>query len=258
MAGNVKSQGFDKIDDILTKSAPKIFDFNFPIFDDDYKLPLEKKILMHYYTREIGEESYGLWKLRLATRMNEIMPYYNKLYKSELIEFDPLHNVDLTTTHEKINDGNTTNDATGKFANSSLNESNVSVSGSGENHTTTKDNNTTMDAYSDTPQGMLENVESLNYLTNAKWVNENDTGSQDTTSSNHESTTENVNVTNQGTTEDKSTVKINNTEEYLEHIVGKTPGISMSKMIEEYRDTLLNIDMMIINDLSDLFFGLWE
>jgi hypothetical protein len=29
-------------------------------------------------------------------------------------------------------------------------------------------------------------------------------------------------------------------------------------MIMEYRESLINIDMMIINDLSDLFLGIWE
>ena len=47
------------------------------------------------------------------------------------------------------------------------------------------------------------------------------------------------------------------TEEYLEHVKGKTPGASYSKLLQEYRETFLNIDMMIIDDLSDLFFGLW-
>ena len=51
---------------------------------------------------------------------------------------------------------------------------------------------------------------------------------------------------------------INNTEDYLQHVQGKQGGISMSKMITEFRQTFLNIDMMIIDNLSDLFFGLWE
>ena len=53
------------------------------------------------------------------------------------------------------------------------------------------------------------------------------------------------------------TTGVNTTEEYLEHVKGKTPGASYSKLLSEYRETFLNIDMMIIDDLSDLFFGLW-
>lgn len=99
-AGLDESEGYNSIDTILTSAAPHIFSFDFPIFDENYRLTLEKAILRHFYTREICEETYGLWKLRLEDKLNLIMPYYNKLYESELLEFNPLYDVDLTTTHE--------------------------------------------------------------------------------------------------------------------------------------------------------------
>lgn len=83
------------------KVLNKIFDFPFPIFDEAYRPVLEQKILKRYYTREIGEETVELWKLRLDTRLNEIMPYYNKLYASELIEFNPLYNSNYTREGNK-------------------------------------------------------------------------------------------------------------------------------------------------------------
>ena len=94
LAGYDESQGFDEVDEILRKSAPLVFSFNYPIFDQAYRLPLEMKILRHFYTREISEETYGLWKLRLQAKMNEIMPYYNQLYRTETLEFNPLYDVD--------------------------------------------------------------------------------------------------------------------------------------------------------------------
>lgn len=105
-AGYMESKGFNSIDSILDIAAPKIFNFDFPIFDENYRLPLEKKILRHYYTREISEETVGLWKLRLQDRLCMIMPYYNKLYESELIQFNPLYDVDVTRSHEGSNEGN--------------------------------------------------------------------------------------------------------------------------------------------------------
>lgn len=53
-------------------------------------------------------------------------------------------------------------------------------------------------------------------------------------------------------------VNSNTDEDYAEHVVGKFPGKSYSKLLQEFRETFLNIDLMVINDLSDLFFGLWE
>lgn len=86
---------------VIDKSRKQIFDFPYPIFDENYREPLEKKILAHYYVREIGLETVGLWKLFLRNKMNEIMPYYNQLYLSEKIKFNPLINEDNTTTHER-------------------------------------------------------------------------------------------------------------------------------------------------------------
>lgn len=93
------SHGFGDVETIIKRTAPRIFDFTYPIFDENYRLTLECKILRHYYTREISEETVGLWKLRLADKLNIIMPYYNKLYESELIQFNPLIDVDIKTAH---------------------------------------------------------------------------------------------------------------------------------------------------------------
>lgn len=93
------SHGFSDVETIIEETAPRIFDFAFPIFDENYRLTIECKILRHYYTREISEETYGLWKLRLADKLNLIMPYYNKLYKSELLNFNPFIDVDIKTAH---------------------------------------------------------------------------------------------------------------------------------------------------------------
>ena len=101
LCGLDESTGYTNTFDVIKQAAPKVFNFEYPIFDTEYKPLLERKILLHYYTREICEETYGLWQLRLASLMNDIMPFYNQLYESELIKFNPLHNVDLwTLSHE--------------------------------------------------------------------------------------------------------------------------------------------------------------
>lgn len=100
-AGLTESTGFEDVDDIIEKSRNKIFQ-NYPIFNENHRAELEHKILKHYYMREIGFETVGLFKLFLNERMAEIMPYYNKLYESETFEFDPFKNVDVWNTHEQF------------------------------------------------------------------------------------------------------------------------------------------------------------
>lgn len=91
LSGLKESVGYASVDEVIANSYDKIFDA-FPIFDEAYRETLCSKILKHYYTREIGAESFGLWKLQLNRKMEEIMPYYNQLYESERLTIDPLKN----------------------------------------------------------------------------------------------------------------------------------------------------------------------
>ena len=49
------------------------FDFkmtDYPIFDENYREVLETKILKHFYFREIGFETFALWKFKLNEKLN--------------------------------------------------------------------------------------------------------------------------------------------------------------------------------------------
>lgn len=81
LAGYEESVGLSSVDEVIKNSMDKIFDFDYPIFDEEYRSVLQTKILLHFYTREIGYETVGRWKLALRSKMLEIMPYYNELYK---------------------------------------------------------------------------------------------------------------------------------------------------------------------------------
>ena len=104
-AGLDHSVGYNSIQSVLDDSWDKVFNFDFPIFDENYREPLCKKILKHFYTREICEETVGLWQLRLDDRMNEIMPYFNQLYESEFISIEPLVNYRVRTNGNKTKTG---------------------------------------------------------------------------------------------------------------------------------------------------------
>src|SRR5690606_20658596 len=57
-----------------------------PIFDTDYRDILTGKIVDKFYHREIGFETISIFSMKMRTKLNEIMPFYNQLYKSTLIE----------------------------------------------------------------------------------------------------------------------------------------------------------------------------
>ena len=58
-SGLEESVGYNSVNTVITNAIPHIFDFDFPIFDETYRSILERKILKHYYTREICEESFA-------------------------------------------------------------------------------------------------------------------------------------------------------------------------------------------------------
>lgn len=245
LAGYNMSQGYGKVEDIIDRSWEKVFDFDFPIFDEEYRSVLCKKILRHYYTREIGFETVGLWKLKLSTKMQEIMPYYNKLYNSELIEFNPLYDADYTKSGSDEGSGEDE-----RIDNRTKSGTNV---GRRDTDTTIDRNETSnsWNVFSDTPQGALTNVENNTYLTDARkitgGVNNDDTINVDEATS----------ITTSETDRNTANGNFSNTREYVEHVVGKFPGRSYPKMIMEFRESLLNIDMQVIDDLNKLFMLVW-
>jgi hypothetical protein len=74
----------------LVKRGYQISLNNYPIFDEGHRAILNNKIIRHYYFREICCDSPERFNFYLETKMDEIMPYYNQLYKSELLEYNPL------------------------------------------------------------------------------------------------------------------------------------------------------------------------
>lgn len=289
MADLEGSVGVYGVNEVIEQSWDKIFNFAFPIFDNDYKKPLCIKILRHYYTREIGFETYGLWRLKLETAMNEIMPYYNQLYESALLEFNPLVDADYTRSHEgeDSGEGSDTGTHTGTVNDAGTHGGTVEDNGThtgtigdvgnttGERHDVgnVQLSETTWDVYSDTPQGALTNVENNTYLTNARKVShdaetdttndteyEEDTSNTRTFNENNDNlrtfdeTNGNLRTYNEGNSLSRT---YSNTNEYLEHVIGKFPGRSYSSMLKEFRETFLNIDMDVISDLGDLFMRLW-
>ena len=304
-AGLDESAGLANVHEVIEKARPKIFDFDFPIFDENYRSVLETKIIKHYYTREIGAETVGLWKFWLETRLNEIMPYYNKLYETTLLSFNPLFDTDITTTKngeiegaktDKLSNTETANGTSNNTYHSETSTHNTrrdnmdsETSSNDSSHTgatnTEVKNGTDVDndwdMYSDTPQGGINGLSSDTYLTNARHNTKNNTNTLNATGTN-ESTTNNssdVNVsenrdntfdgdvdtdsTNRGSVENNKTFNsngnsnFNNTENWVEHITGKRGTVSYSKMIQEFRDSILNLDVDVISELSDLFMCVW-
>ena len=96
---------------------------------------LAKRIIDHYFTREVGTDAIGQFILFVKDKMNEVMETYAPLIYSASIKYDPLVNVNFTETYS----GNTVNSS----------QSNSQSKGSG------------LTVNSDTPQGQISKSQIL-------------------------------------------------------------------------------------------------
>lgn len=264
-AGLEGSVGASDVDEVLSKSWNKVVTSNFPIFDEDYREKLVTKVLKHYYLREVGAETVGIWMLWMNTKFEEIMPYYNQLYESAKLKFEPFYDVDYARSSQR----DVTETERGSYENKGQTESSGSSTDTGKTSNTRtgktaevgSSNGSSKDLYSDTPQGALTGVDNEKYLTNARKVTDSsnsqtdvdetitDTGSSEIKGVNSQTVNSTLNNTNAKTGEKG--------DSFSECVRGKMGSESYSKMLIEYRDTFINIDMLVIEEFKDLFFGLW-
>lgn len=94
---------------------------------------------------------------------------------------------------------------------------------------------TSRDVSSNTPQGLLSmpNIENEVYATNAM-----------------------IGKTSSGSTSSANN-KTDSTDHYIKRIVGNNAGRTDAQMIKEFRETFLNIDLSIIEELEPLFMQIW-
>lgn len=87
---------------------------DYPIFDPGYRAGLNQKIFDHFMYQEIGHETVDQFRFAMRRRMNEIMPYFNQLYDSTRLVFDPLVTMDIRTiatgSSEQVAEGESVNE----------------------------------------------------------------------------------------------------------------------------------------------------
>lgn len=201
------------------------FDFQlteYPIFDENYRNTLNQNILYHYYENEIGFETASLFRFYLKQKLNEIMPYYNELYivQKKLIDENLLlNNVNITESLQGQNTNNTTTSASS--------QSNSSNSGTSNNK----------NLFLDTPQGdeYKGTINDTNYATNVTFDNNSSSNTIQDTSSN------------------SGTANVSGANSYIKTIIGNNGAKFNIDVLNDIKNKLMNIDLLIINELNDLF-----
>ena len=176
LTGHSESVGYNDTREVITAAIPLVFDFDFPIFDENHRNTLCSKIIAHYYNDEIAYETVGLFKFNLRTKMNEIMPYYNTLYTfaEKAFKENIMNTKNITKTaeaHTVTEDSGsataettvtgsatstTTNNLTSTKKTENASEQNTTKNGSDKTVSTTQVNDITHS--SDTPMGALTDL----------------------------------------------------------------------------------------------------
>lgn len=211
----------------IVDNGTDIWNFDYPsYYEGEDKTKFEQKVIDHYYLRQIGQETVGRFLHCFRTRIREIMPRYLEMYKTvELMNNldNPFDNVDIVETFEEESTGTSTSSSTAY---------NVGIS-------STETTENLKHIFSDTPQNTIINIE--NHMTEATkddriGVNTGKTESDTGADSEGES---------KGTTKHTLTKKGNQgVNTYAHDII-------------EFRQSIIDVDIMIINDLNDLFLGVY-
>lgn len=259
----------------IEKGRKLLFDFDYPIFDESFKAVFETNFIRKFYMREIGFETEGLFKFQLETWLLINMPYYNKLFESEQMKYNPLYNSEIKTTYNKtkdtdtIVDTETTGDSVGTNEQKMIGKQNDTTNDTetitnNENYT---DKDFNRSVLSNTPEDRLQITTNNNgegVIEYASSITENsDLKNGDKTTNidgvnNRTSQSDRQNDIN-GRSTDTTNVKGNTVsdvteiEDYIQNTVGKIGSISYPEMIMKYRESLIRIENMIHNDMQQLF-----
>lgn len=209
----------------------KIFSFDYDFYTDDEqtKADFEKLFIETYYFEEINAETVARWKYNLKARLDIIAPYYKKLYETELRtkDLDFMINKDYVEEIKNTSEQTNTNDYT-----NTLNDKNSlssSIKNEGYNN------------FSDTPITKVDDIDK--YLSSQdKTVNNSDTKSSTTTDSTNTSKTTGTN-------------KTANTQ--LLKGKGNIGVTSSADLLKGWREILIDINRMIIEDLHDMFLNIY-
>ena len=258
----------------LLQSDFKLFDFDYEFDDPSFKTELEQAIIAHYFFSEIGQETPDRFKQRFKARWQRIMPYYNKLYNTTLLTYNPLVNYTITeglkqlssvtnnqdATTKTISTGttgtktDTTNSSDSEGSTITTNNTQVSTNGSTTSETNDKDSNYPQQPIAGgdfrsgekTGTGTSSN-ESLSKNTGT--VNNENTNHSDGETSSIGSSTSN----DEGTATNEIVSRGTNQTDYEKTIEGLT-GTSYQQLISQERANLLRIIDSIIQEMKPSFF----
>lgn len=90
----------------------ELFDFPYQFDDVNFKKQIEQSVIDYYYNYEIGTETPDEFKRRFKAKWLYIIDYYNQMYNTTLLTYNPLINYKLTEALDQLATTNNLQDTT--------------------------------------------------------------------------------------------------------------------------------------------------
>lgn len=239
----------------------KIFNFDYDFYTDDIniKQSFESKFIDRYMFNEIGFETVARFKHYLKERLNSIAPYYRQLYYTELesknIKF--LLNKDLTETFIKDVENETSSSINNTIRNTNNLTSNIQEDNTNKVIDITNENTETNSKESNLDNGNADLGLNQGNLTGVSSVNNNNTINNDISTTDNKTTVNTSSIVDTGEV-NNSTTGSNRERETTKLISQGNIGVTSSaELLKQWREVLINIDNMIIEECKDLFMQIY-
>lgn len=251
----------------------ELFDFPYEFDDPKFRTQIEQAVIDYYYNYEIGTETPNEFKRRFQAKWLSFIDYYNLLYNTTLLSYNPLINYKMSEALEQLaTTNNTQNSKTDTSSSGTTSQEGTDVLKQSTTTDSTRTDNLTANTTassegsgnektSDYPQ---QPIAGGDYLEGEKTSTTNTSGTNNTTNTGTQKNT-GTGTNDSTTTSDNTSVSedsANTTAEltnngtantsYEKTIEGLT-GTSYQELIAKERKNLIRLIPMIISELKPLF-----
>lgn len=257
------------IAEMMKNDLTPVFPVDYPFYTDDQnaKKLFEEKFIEHYYYREIGFETPFMFRQRLYAKLLVKQDYWKQLYETYLKskDLDFLLNKDLVETHTHTLSESGTSSQSGTNNQESNTSSNNEMSSNSEisnsQTSTTNEVGTTSNKASNIVDGVSQASLGDGYLTGVGATDVDTSTTSELSDSQSSTNTDTQNTTIASSSNGSQNISGENsrtlteTEELISR--GNIGVTSSAELLQKWRDVLINMDEIIIDECKDLFMNLY-
>lgn len=238
---------------LLERTDFRLFDFDYTFDDSKFKPVLEQAVLDFFYDYEIAFETPDMFKRRFIARWRRVMYYYNKLYNTTLLQYNPLINAKMSEALEQLS--NSTTDTTSHSTASGTSDSTTdgtsesTTTGDTTNHQTTVTDSDTK--ASDYPQQAIAGGDFLSGEQVTSGTSETD--GNGTSNSNTDSTSKTTTAASSSDESNSTGNTVGKSDMSYEKTIEGLTGSTYQALIAAERANILRITEMVINEMKPCF-----